>query len=271
MSNYLRPNPRPFSPLLKALLASPLLVPPLLAPPVHTPPLLAPRASLPAAATAPLASSPSLNLPLNALHHTAPSIAPLTRRALHALRQPRLRLATFERWYLTLYDTIRPDSEWRGKLALSASERMLKRTRPATVRDHPFGVPGMLLLTSERLLFGTVAFFTAASLSALQHLERLEINWGDCAIRLSIEGPGAEPLLLRFGRSVTARAERDDWLATLEEMRRAYGHAWALGSERFRALPHPRHRALRPSTQRTPEHRHAHPLPRRRSQIIAVC
>ncbi|KAL1510631.1 hypothetical protein AB1Y20_006932 [Prymnesium parvum] len=142
-----------------------------------------------------------------------------------------LSLGTFERWYSRLYESIRPDSEWRAKLALTVSERLVKRTRPASVRDHPFAVPGMLLLTSERLLFGTVTFVTAAALSALMQIEALEINWGDCALRLAIDGPGAEPLLLRFGRTAAAHAERDDWLSALEEMRRAYSHAWAMGSE----------------------------------------
>ncbi len=46
------------------------------------------------------------------------------------------------------------------------------------MRDAALGVPGLLLLTSERLLFGSVRFFTVAALHAITAAEPRQLLLG---------------------------------------------------------------------------------------------
>lgn len=142
-----------------------------------------------------------------------------------------LRLSIFESWHSVLCGTLHPSTSWRRRLGLEAREMLLKRTHRPAVRNEPLGVPGILALTSERLLFGSLRFQTAASLPALRSVRKAEGLLGEALLHLGIEGPKAAPLLLRFGRGRSARAQRDAWLDSIELMRRAYAHAYALASD----------------------------------------
>ena len=148
----------------------------------------------------------------------------------------RLPLPELDAWHTALRTTLLPTSTWRRRLGLEARELLLKRTRRPSVRSEALGVPGMLALTSERLLFGSVSFVTAASLPALRSVRAAENFLGESILRLKLddgrdEAHKTKEVHLRFGRGGTARAQRDAWAGCLELMRRAYAHAYALASE----------------------------------------
>ena len=63
---------------------------------------------------------------------------------------------------------------------------MIKRTARSSVREQQLGVPGMLFLTSERLLFGSVALFTVCSLPALRSVSSGEGLFGDACVLLPL-------------------------------------------------------------------------------------
>ena len=172
-----------------------------------------------------------------------------------------LRLSIFEAWHSALRGTVHPSVAWRRRLGLEARELLIMRASRSSVRDQSLGMPGLLVLTSERLIFGSLVFGagfgfrTAASLHALRAVQPAASTLGEALLRINIDGPGAEPVVLRFGRGAAARAQRDRWLASLEPedslhasahhsavlfhrwlaslelMRRAYLHAWALGTD----------------------------------------
>ena len=138
-----------------------------------------------------------------------------------------LRLSIFEAWHSALRGTVHPSVAWRRRLGLEARELLIMRASRSSVRDQSLGMPGLLVLTSERLIFGSLVFGagfgfrTAASLHALRAVQSAASTLGEALLRINIDGPGAEPVLLRFGRGAAARAQRDRWLASLELMRRA--------------------------------------------------
>ena len=144
-----------------------------------------------------------------------------------------LPLSDLEAWHTALRNTLHPTGSWRRRLGLEAREMLLKRTPRPTARVGTLGVPGHLALTSDRLLFGSVKFVTAASLHTIRAVRSVEGLLGEALIRLSLDTSpsGAETVLLRFGRGASARAQREVWMGCLELMRRAYAHAFALASD----------------------------------------
>jgi len=129
-----------------------------------------------------------------------------------------LRLSIFEAWHSALRGTVHPSVAWRRRLGLEARELLIMRASRSSVRDQSLGMPGLLVLTSERLIFGSLVFGagfgfrTAASLHALRAVQPAASTLGEALLRINIDGPGAEPVVLRFGRGAAARAQRDRWL-----------------------------------------------------------
>ena len=142
-----------------------------------------------------------------------------------------LQLSVFEAWHTALRGTLYPSASWRRRLGLQARELLLRRTRRPSVRDESLGVPGLLALTSDRLLFGTLRFRTVASLPAIRTMRATEGLLSDALLHLAVDDGHGSEVILRFGRGRDAKAQRDVWLASLELMRRAHAHSYALASD----------------------------------------